>query len=70
MPDPILTGAIDRVASGDALDEAAAAEVLAEIMEGRADAVQTAGLLMALRTRGETDGQDDAAPGDPCRTAS
>jgi anthranilate phosphoribosyltransferase len=54
VPDPILTGAIDRVASGDALDEAAAAEVLAEIMEGRADEVQTAGLLMALRTRGET----------------
>lgn len=54
MPDPDLTGALDRVASGEDLDEAAAADVLASIMEGRADEIQTAGLLIALRTKGET----------------
>ena len=54
MPDPVLTGALDRVASGEDLDESAAAEVLAEIMEGRAGEIQTAGFLTALRTKGET----------------
>jgi anthranilate phosphoribosyltransferase len=53
MPD-VLTRAIDRLASGRDLSGAEAAEVLAEIMEGNASEVQTAAVLIALRTKGET----------------
>jgi anthranilate phosphoribosyltransferase len=53
MPD-VLTRAIDRLASGRDLSGEEAAEVLAEIMEGNASEVQTAAVLIALRTKGET----------------
>jgi anthranilate phosphoribosyltransferase len=54
MPNDIVTEAIDRVASGHDLSSDEAAAVLREVMEGRVDEVQTAGLLIALRTKGET----------------
>lgn len=54
MSDPTLTVALDRLASGEDLDERGAERVLAEIMEGRADEIETAGILIALRTKGET----------------
>jgi anthranilate phosphoribosyltransferase len=53
MPD-VLTRAIDRLASGRDLSGEEAAAVLAEIMEGNATEVQTAAVLIALRTKGET----------------
>jgi anthranilate phosphoribosyltransferase len=54
MSNPILTRAIDRVAAGEDLEAREAAEVLREIMEGGASEAETAGFLMALRTKGET----------------
>jgi anthranilate phosphoribosyltransferase len=54
MPNPILTGAIDRLASRDDLLADAAATVLREIMEGRSSEAETAAFLVALRTKGET----------------
>ncbi|MCA1682711.1 MAG: anthranilate phosphoribosyltransferase [Actinobacteria bacterium] len=54
MPDPVLTSAIDRVASGQDLSQDEAAEVLAVVMSGDATDVQIAGLLIGLRTKGET----------------
>jgi anthranilate phosphoribosyltransferase len=54
VPDPVLTRAIDAVASGHDLSADEAAEVLAVIMAGDASEAQTAGLLIALRTKGET----------------
>ncbi len=54
MPDPVLTSAIDAVASGRDLSTDEAAEVLAVIMAGEASETQIAGLLIALRTKGET----------------
>ncbi|HVF77856.1 MAG TPA: anthranilate phosphoribosyltransferase [Solirubrobacteraceae bacterium] len=54
MPDPVLTKAIDAVASGRDLSVEEAAEVLAVIMAGEASEVQISGLLIALRTKGET----------------
>lgn len=54
MPDPLLTEVIERVAAGEDLDEETAGEALAVIMEGRSDEIQTAGFLIALRTKGET----------------
>lgn len=54
MPDSLLTGVIDRLASGTDLDQASAAEALGVIMDGRSDDVQTAAFLIALRTKGET----------------
>jgi anthranilate phosphoribosyltransferase len=53
MPD-VLTEAIDQLASGRDLSGAQAAAVLAEIMDGNATEVQTAAVLIALRTKGET----------------
>lgn len=53
----VLTEAIERVASREALASAEAAGVLREVMEGRASEVQTAALLIALRTKGETVGE-------------
>jgi anthranilate phosphoribosyltransferase len=50
----VLTAAIDRLASGRDLSGEEAAAVLAEIMEGNASEVQTAAVLIALRTKGET----------------
>ncbi len=54
MPNPVLTGAIDALASGQDLSAQQAADVLAEIMGGDASEAQTAAVLIALRTKGET----------------
>ena len=54
MPNDTLTKAIDQLASGRALAREQAAEVLREVMEGRASEAQAAAVLIALRTKGET----------------
>jgi anthranilate phosphoribosyltransferase len=54
LPNPILTEAIDALASGRDLAAEQAAAVLAEIMAGDASEVETAAVLIALRTKGET----------------
>ncbi|HEX8742391.1 MAG TPA: anthranilate phosphoribosyltransferase [Thermoleophilaceae bacterium] len=54
MPNPLLTAAIDRLASGEDLPADAAAAVLREVMEGRSTEPETAAFLIALRTKGET----------------
>ncbi|WP_410968650.1 hypothetical protein, partial [Salmonella sp. SAL4443] len=48
----ILTEAIDALASRRDLSSEQTAAVLAEIMEGNASEVQTAAVLIALRTKG------------------
>jgi anthranilate phosphoribosyltransferase len=57
MPNEVLTNAIDRVARGQDLAADEASAVLREVMEGRASEPQTAALLIALRTKGETVGE-------------
>jgi anthranilate phosphoribosyltransferase len=54
MPNPLLTAAIDRLASGEDLSAGSASEVLREIMEGRSSDAETAAFLIALRAKGET----------------
>lgn len=54
MPNDVVTRAIDAVCAGDHLTADHAEAVLAEIMEGRASEVQTAGFLIGLRAKGET----------------
>jgi anthranilate phosphoribosyltransferase len=54
LPNAVLTQAIDHLASGRDLTREQAAEVLAEIMAGNASEAQTAAVLIALRTKGET----------------
>ena len=54
MPNEVLSDAINAVCRGEELAEETAATVLREVMEGRAAPEETAGLLIALRTRGET----------------
>jgi anthranilate phosphoribosyltransferase len=54
MPNPILTSAIDALASRRDLSADQTAEVLAEIMHGDASETQIAGFLIALRAKGET----------------
>jgi anthranilate phosphoribosyltransferase len=54
VSNPILTKAIDRVATGEDLSADEAALVLREVMEGGSSEAETAGFLMALRTKGET----------------
>jgi anthranilate phosphoribosyltransferase len=54
VPNPLLTAALDRVASGRDLAADEAAKVLREVMEGRASEVQTGAFLVALRAKGET----------------
>jgi anthranilate phosphoribosyltransferase len=54
LSNPILTEAIDRVAGGEDLSADEAARVLREVMEGGASEAETAGFLIALRTKGET----------------
>jgi anthranilate phosphoribosyltransferase len=54
LPNAVLTQAIDHLASGRDLPREQAAEVLAEIMAGNASEAQTAAVLIALRTKGET----------------
>jgi anthranilate phosphoribosyltransferase len=52
--DPFITAALDAVASGEDLSRERAAEVMARIMAGEVSETQIAGLLIALRTKGET----------------
>jgi anthranilate phosphoribosyltransferase len=54
MPNEILSDAINAVCRGEELSEETAAGVLREVMEGRSSPEETAGILIALRTRGET----------------
>ena len=54
LPDQALTQAIDKAASGRHLSLEEAAQVLEIIMAGDASEVQISGLLIALRTKGET----------------
>src|SRR3954467_14205142 len=54
MPNPVLTEAIDLLATRQDLSVEQAAGVLAEIMSGNASETQTAAVLIALRTKGET----------------
>jgi anthranilate phosphoribosyltransferase len=54
VPNDVITRAIDAVCKGDHLTADHAAAVLAEIMEGRGDEVQTGAFLIALRAKGET----------------
>ena len=53
MPNPVLTRAIDALASRLDLSSAEAEEVLSEIMHGEASEAQIAAFLIALRTKGE-----------------
>ena len=54
MPNPVITLAIDRLMNRQDLSVADVSAVLAEIMDGNASEVETAGVLVALRTKGET----------------
>jgi anthranilate phosphoribosyltransferase len=54
LPNPTLTDAIDRLAAREDLGTEQMAAVLAEIMGGNASEVETAAVLIALRTKGET----------------
>jgi len=54
MANPILTRAIDALASRRDLSADETAEVLGEIMHGEVSETQIAGFLIALRTKGET----------------
>jgi len=54
LPNPVLTEAIDLLAARQDLSVEQTAAVLAEIMGGNASETQTAAVLIALRTKGET----------------
>jgi anthranilate phosphoribosyltransferase len=54
MPNDVVSRAIDAVCAGDHLTADHASAVLAEIMGGRTDPVQTGAFLIALRAKGET----------------
>jgi anthranilate phosphoribosyltransferase len=54
MPNDVVSRAIDAVCGGDHLTADHASAVLSEIMEGRADPIQTGAFLIALRAKGET----------------
>ena len=54
MPNPVITQALDALASRHDLTSEQTAAVLAEVMAGNASEVETAGVLVALRTKGET----------------
>ena len=54
MPNDLVSRAIDAVCAGDNLTADHTSTVLAEIMEGRTDPVQTGAFLIALRVKGET----------------
>ena len=55
MPNPVITKAIDRLMRRQDLSVEDISAVLAEIMDGNASEVETAGVLVALRTKGETE---------------
>jgi anthranilate phosphoribosyltransferase len=54
LPNAVLTEAIDLLATRQDLSVEQSAAVLAEIMGGNASETQTAAVLIALRTKGET----------------
>jgi anthranilate phosphoribosyltransferase len=54
MTNPVVTEAIERVASGEDLTTDQAERVLMEIMSDAVDEVQTAAFLIGLRAKGET----------------
>jgi anthranilate phosphoribosyltransferase len=54
LPNDVLTDAIDALAARRDLSSEQTAGVLAEIMAGNASEAQTAAVLIALRTKGET----------------
>jgi anthranilate phosphoribosyltransferase len=54
MPNPVLTKAIEALASRRDLSTEETAEVLAQIMGGEASETQISAFLIALRTKGET----------------
>lgn len=54
MPNPTLTSANDRLASGHDLGREQSSAVLREIMDGAASEVEIAAFLIGLRTKGET----------------
>jgi anthranilate phosphoribosyltransferase len=54
VPNDVVSRAIDAVCAGDHLTADHASAVLAEIMEGRTDPIQTGAFLIALRAKGET----------------
>jgi anthranilate phosphoribosyltransferase len=54
QPDTSLKPVLARLASGETLDEAQAEAAFGVIMSGEATPAQIAGLLMAMRVRGET----------------
>lgn len=54
MPNPVLTQAIDALATKRDLSMDETAAVLAEIMHGQASEIEISGFLIALRTKGET----------------
>ena len=54
MPNDVVSRAIDAVCAGENLTVDHSATVLAEIMEGRTEPIQTAAFLIALRAKGET----------------
>jgi anthranilate phosphoribosyltransferase len=55
LPNPVLTEAIDALASGRSLSQQEASRVLGEIMAGDAGEVEIGAFLIALRTKGETE---------------
>jgi anthranilate phosphoribosyltransferase len=57
MANPVLTKAVDAVASGRDLQADEAGAVLREIMQGNASEAETAGFLVGLRAKGETVGE-------------
>jgi anthranilate phosphoribosyltransferase len=54
VSNPVLTDAIDRLATGRDLSADEAARVLREVMEGNASEAEIAGFLIGLRSKGET----------------
>jgi anthranilate phosphoribosyltransferase len=54
MPNDVVSRAIDAVCAGENLTADHSSTVLAEIMEGRTEPIQTAAFLIALRAKGET----------------
>lgn len=54
MPNPVLTKAIDALASRQDLSSEQTSQVLAEIMRGQASEIEISAFLIALRTKGET----------------
>jgi anthranilate phosphoribosyltransferase len=54
MPNDVVSRAIDAVCAGENLTADHTSTVLAEIMEGRTEPIQTGAFLIALRAKGET----------------